>query len=200
MYELFRFEDINFQTESQQEIFSNIKTIKHDSLIARLRPDLLTKYFVVVCKSGGEVIFAKNNEGLIIGLLVFNRDNRITLNFLKEYKLALVSTLGFSFSMTDKILLYKSIINSILIKDLDNEYTKNEISLVAVLDKYQGKGVGTSMINEILQIPDEIIHIKTDEGNLGARALYRKIGFREVVIEKIGTRRLACMRYEKNEI
>jgi ribosomal protein S18 acetylase RimI-like enzyme len=55
---------------------------------------------------------------------------------------------------------------------------------VCVLDKFQGKGCATQLINHAVQNTDiDIIHLSVDRGNINAMSLYRKLGFKFLLDE-----------------
>jgi ribosomal protein S18 acetylase RimI-like enzyme len=121
----------------------------------------------------------------------------VTLDFLREHKIAIALNLATSGSWSDKKLLLSSLKNAVAMRgqSLPEEF-KNEISLLAVDEGFQGRGLGALLVNELRRLVDTEIHVKTDSTNTGAIRFYEKNKFVKSQTLRIATRELVCFKSE----
>lgn len=165
---------------------------KPDSIVARLPPSLHADYFRAIMENGGYVLLAFDGD-VIAGFLIFVRDNNLTLAFLRRHKLALARHLLFSGRLSDKVLLLRSAANAFFVRGtgLSHEFD-NEISLLAVLNGHQRKGVGRRLVEGIRERAGPLLNVKTDLDNHDANRFYESCGFRRAKQISIGLRKLVC--------
>lgn len=64
---------------------------------------------------------------------------------------------------------------------IENHYEITDVINIAVDQKYQNKGIGTSLINHLISnTAAEKIMLEVNENNVPAIRLYKKVGFKEI--------------------
>ena len=172
------------------QIITEFRAVKPDSAVCRIPARLVPQYFCKIIEKGGTVLVAKMKDE-IAGFLIFVRDNNVTLEFMRMHKVAIALGLLLSTSGYDKILLSSLALNFILMlgKDLPPEF-ENEISLLAVSGPFQGKGIGTALVNALRREGLSQIRVKTDAANAPAVKFYERNGFARVGQIALGRRTL----------
>ena len=106
----------------------------------------------------------------------FKKDTLLAIHFERLYKTWIHKSI--SKVISDKVLVYKlnkRILGFITLKEVD-EYIR--IGLIAVHDKYWGKGIGSSLLQAVSYVyPNKKNIVSTQKQNKGAIALYERNGF-----------------------
>lgn len=172
--------------------------VKPDSVVCRMPKRLIPPYFRAVQAEGGRILIATESGSEAVGFLVFVRDNNVSLRYLRKHKWAVSVHWLCSMNLMEKSLLAQAVISSMKMgsAELPPDFL-DEISLLAVSDKAQGKGVGRSLIAYLRKVKPGSINVKTEKNNVGAIRFYNANGFVAVNKITVGTRTLICFASEE---
>jgi ribosomal protein S18 acetylase RimI-like enzyme len=156
-------------------LFNELKKIKPDSLICSFSHILVEKYFDYLKKNQGIIVSAfKFNK--IIGILIFEKSSKNTLDFLANNKLKIFLNLFFSKDLLDKKKLFSLIFNFFFFKK-HSKFFKNNIVLFAINKRFRGKHIGKKMVSYLRTKVKEKIYVMTDNCNYSAKYFYKKNNF-----------------------
>lgn len=178
-----------------KDLFYHFSKVKPDSIVCRMPVSIIPNYFGKILNDGGKIIVAEYKNAPV-GFLVYVRDNNLSINFLRENKFKIVGSLLLSNRLTDKVLIFSNIVNSILMygKSLPSDFS-NEISLISVSSKFTGNGIGKKLLKYLLSFKLPIVRVKTPLNNAGALRFYLRNGFTKYGIIKVGLSKFIKLKF-----
>lgn len=159
----------------ETKLFQEFKKIKPDSLICSFSKILFEKYFNYLKKNKGIIIIAYKSKQ-IVGILIFERSSKITLDFLEKNKFEILLNLFLSKYLSDKKILFFLVINYFFFKK-KIKFFKNNILLIAVNKNYRRKKIGKRMITFLRKKIKQSIFVMTDRSNNLAKSFYKQNKF-----------------------